>query len=89
MKQQIEHRQLIEDNSVLMREVKILKEQLSEEKQKVNDLYEDAYQVREEIMREMADFEKTKRALSRVKSINRNLKQRLNDQSITFTDYQD
>ena len=37
----------------------------------------------------MTAFEKTKRALQRVKSQNKNLKQRLNDQSITFTDYQE
>ncbi|CDW73694.1 UNKNOWN [Stylonychia lemnae] len=82
VKQQIEHKKLIEDNSVLMREVKLLQDQLSEEQQKVIELFEDAQMVKEEIMREMSDYEKTKRELEKMKILNKNLRKRLNEDSI-------
>ena len=42
MRQQGEHKKLIEDNAMLMREVKALRSQLKEEHAKVMDLFEDA-----------------------------------------------
>jgi len=42
VRQQGEHKKLIEDNSMLMREVKALRSQLKEEQAKVMDLFEDA-----------------------------------------------
>eukprot|EP00347_Sterkiella_histriomuscorum_P009103 403342504 len=63
-----------------MREVKILQDQLREEQQKVLDLFEDAQTVREEIVNEMAQFEKMKRELEKFKHQNQVLRQRLGDQ---------
>jgi hypothetical protein len=42
VRQQVEHKKLIEDNAMLMREVKALRSQLKEEQAKVMDLFEDA-----------------------------------------------
>jgi hypothetical protein len=42
VRQQGEHKKLIEDNAMLMREVKALRSQLKEEQAKVMDLFEDA-----------------------------------------------
>lgn len=50
-----------------MREVKILQDQLREEQQKVLELFEDAQIVREEIVNEMAQFEKMKKELDKIK----------------------
>ncbi len=44
-----DNKKLIEDNSNLIRETKILKEKFEVEEQKVIELYEDATVVREEI----------------------------------------
>lgn len=60
VRQQGEHKKLIEDNAMLMREVKALRSQLKEEQSKVMDLFEDAQKVREELRRELTQLEKTK-----------------------------
>lgn len=69
VRQQQEHRKLIEDNAVLMREVKTLREQLKEEQHKVQDLYEDAQTVREELLRELALIERAKLNQSKRKDV--------------------
>jgi hypothetical protein len=52
---------------MLIKEVKVLQEDLSDEKQKVIDLFVDAEAVKNEIILEMADFERTKMELEKVK----------------------
>jgi hypothetical protein len=42
VRQQYEHKKLIEDNAMLMREVKALRSQIKEEQGKVIELFEDA-----------------------------------------------
>jgi hypothetical protein len=49
VKQQIEHRKLLEDNAILIREIKMLQDKLREEEHKVIQLFEDAKLVRDEI----------------------------------------
>ena len=64
VRQQVEQKKLIEDNANLMREVKGLKTMLKEEEVKVTELYEDAQKVRDELMKELASFEKAKKKMS-------------------------
>lgn len=60
VKQQIEHRKLLEDNAILIREIKSLQNKLKEEENRVMDLFEDAQIVRDEIQKEMEAYERVK-----------------------------
>ena len=63
MRQQAEHKKLIEDNASLMREVKGLRENLRGEQKRVEELYEDAAKVREELKKELLGLERAKAKL--------------------------
>jgi hypothetical protein len=69
-----------------MREVKILQDQLRDEQQKVIELFEDAQTVRDEIMKEMSEFEMTKGKLEKMRTVNRTLRKKLNENSIDFSE---
>ena len=51
---------MIEHNALLIREVESLRYHLTQEQLKVQDLYEDAQHVRDELLRELTKFEKAK-----------------------------
>lgn len=55
---------------MLIKEVKVLQEDLRDERQRVTDLFIDAEAVKNEILIEMNDFERTKLELEKVKQIN-------------------
>lgn len=52
----------------------------------MHDLYEDAEVIREEIQKEMNEYERIKLELESTKKLNKNLKKKLHDNSLDLSE---
>ena len=82
LRQQSEYRRLAEENTGLKREAKVLGDRLRDEQDRVREVWEDAERVREEISREMGEYEVVREELRRIKGVNERLRRKLVGESM-------